>query len=80
MRIQEAQKHMDPTDPDPHHCFAAPRGGGGVSTLWVSSAVVRLRITFVRFRTLIEIQFFTYRYRTLGLKMTITIRYPVVFK
>jgi hypothetical protein len=22
IRIQEAQKHMDPTDPDPQHCFA----------------------------------------------------------
>jgi hypothetical protein len=21
IRIQEAQKHMDPTDPDPQHCF-----------------------------------------------------------
>jgi hypothetical protein len=22
IRIQEAQKHMDPTDSDPQHCFA----------------------------------------------------------
>jgi hypothetical protein len=21
MRIREAQKHMDPTDPDPQHCY-----------------------------------------------------------
>jgi hypothetical protein len=33
----------------------------------------------VPYGTLIEIQFFTYRYRILGLKMTITIRYLEVF-